>query len=155
MILELSSKAIHSSQNASFTSFRPDFFQCLSTSALGDQTSQFSTRASNRANFRKPSTGKAFRRISKDAVAKEDSFQQFFQYDLFKEWAQKYGSVFSVMKGTCPYIVVNDQSAARELFTKLGQNTSSRPYLPTESIVRGDYQPAMTNGPIWRVARRQ
>lgn len=60
-----------------------------------------------------------------------------------------------MMKGTCPYIVVNDQSAARELFTKLGQNTSSRPDLPTESIVRGDYQPAMTNGPIWRVARRQ
>lgn len=59
------------------------------------------------------------------------------------------------MKGTVPYIIVNEHNAAHELFIKLGQSSSARPELPLDWIGRGGYSPAMMNGKIWRDARRE
>lgn len=78
-----------------------------------------------------------------------------FQWNIFNKWGEQYGPVFSIMKGSKPYIVVNDPDAARELFVKLGQSTSGRTNVPTELAIRGGNNFAMSDGPLWRVARRQ
>ncbi|KAH7044517.1 putative cytochrome P450 [Macrophomina phaseolina] len=77
------------------------------------------------------------------------------QWNIFNKWGEQYGPVFSIMKGSKPYIVVNDPDAARELFVKLGQSTSGRTNVPTELAIRGGNNFAMSDGPLWRVARRQ
>ncbi|KAH6613012.1 putative cytochrome P450 [Boeremia exigua] len=77
------------------------------------------------------------------------------QWNLFNEWGNKYGSVFTIMKGSTPYVIVNDPEAARELFVKLGQSSSGRPNIHTELAIRGGNNLAMSDGALWRIARRQ
>ncbi|GME37495.1 cytochrome p450 [Neofusicoccum parvum] len=78
--------------------------------------------------------------------------QQEYKYI---EWAKHYGPVYSIMKGPYPYIIVNDPHAARELFTKLGQHTAARPYMPVMMMARAGYEPAQMSGSPWRAARKQ
>lgn len=59
------------------------------------------------------------------------------------------------MKGSRPYVIVNDPEAARELFNKLGQSSSGRLNIHTELAIRGGNNYPMSDGPLWRVARRQ
>ncbi|KAH6625125.1 putative cytochrome P450 [Boeremia exigua] len=78
-----------------------------------------------------------------------------FQWEIFNKWGKKYGGVFSFMKGSRPFVVVNDPEAARELFVKLSQSSSGRMNTHTELAIRAGNNYGMTDGPMWRVARRQ
>ncbi|GME61140.1 putative cytochrome P450 [Neofusicoccum parvum] len=73
----------------------------------------------------------------------------------YTEWAQEYGPVFSIMKGSSPYVIVNEANAARELFNKLGQYTAARPDLPVDLLTHGGYEPSGMSGSVWRLARKQ
>ncbi|KAL1636827.1 hypothetical protein SLS56_000920 [Neofusicoccum ribis] len=79
----------------------------------------------------------------------------FFLEDKYAEWAQEYGPVFSIMKGSSPYVIVNEANAARELFNKLGQYTAARPDLPVDLLTHGWYEPSGMSGSVWRLARKQ
>ncbi|PSN73010.1 putative cytochrome P450 [Corynespora cassiicola Philippines] len=80
---------------------------------------------------------------------------KFSQWNRFIEWGRQYGPVLSIMKGSRPYVIVNDPEAARELFVKLGQSSSGRLNSHTELAIRGGNNYPMSDGPLWRVARRQ
>ncbi|EXJ55982.1 3-hydroxyphenylacetate 6-hydroxylase [Cladophialophora yegresii CBS 114405] len=47
--------------------------------------------------------------------------------EQYRLWAQKYGSVYQIMLGNVPVIVVNSSKAAREIFGANSQALSSRP----------------------------
>ncbi|RAQ98964.1 cytochrome p450 [Stemphylium lycopersici] len=80
---------------------------------------------------------------------------KYFQWNIFNEWGKKYGPVISIMKGSRPYVIVNDPEAAHELFVKMGQSTSGRLNIHTEMITRGGENYPVIDGAPWRTARKQ
>ncbi|EOD43983.1 putative cytochrome p450 protein [Neofusicoccum parvum UCRNP2] len=72
---------------------------------------------------------------------------------IYTEWAKTYGPVYTVMKGSQPWVVVTGAGEAHEIFHKQGQATAGRPSSRMELAMRHGYWPQFMHGAKWRVAR--
>lgn len=78
----------------------------------------------------------------------------FYPEQIYTEWAKTYGPVFTVMKGSQPWIIVTGANEANEIFHKQGQVTAGRPSSKMELAMRSGFWPQFMYGPKWRVARK-
>lgn len=69
-------------------------------------------------------------------------------YKVFAEWGKKYGSIYSLMVGSNPLILVQSHKIAKELLDKRGAIYSSRPdmYILSDLSSRKLRQVAMVRG---------
>lgn len=72
----------------------------------------------------------------------------------FKEWAEEYGSIFSLKVGPTNIIVLTDRKAVNALLDKKGSIYSDRPaaYVPN-FVTHGHHLTLQPQGPSWREKR--
>ncbi|PSN67689.1 cytochrome P450 [Corynespora cassiicola Philippines] len=77
-------------------------------------------------------------------------------YKVFAEWGKKYGSIYSIMVGSSPLILVQSHKIAKELLDKRGAIYSSRPdmYILSDLASRKLRQVAMKYNATWRQIHR-
>ncbi|KAB2568769.1 Cytochrome P450 monooxygenase atE [Lasiodiplodia theobromae] len=73
---------------------------------------------------------------------------------LYTEWAKTYGPVYTVMKGSQPWIIVTGAAEAHDLFHVRGSATAGRTSSRMELAMRDGYWPQFLSGPQWRDARK-
>lgn len=56
--------------------------------------------------------------------------------EKYRKWAKQYGSVYQIMLGNIPVVVINSAAAAKAIFGQNAQALSSRPELYTFHKVR-------------------
>ncbi|KAI3573496.1 cytochrome P450 [Fusarium oxysporum f. sp. albedinis] len=74
----------------------------------------------------------------------------------YHKWAQKYGPIYSIMRGSQPVIVLSSAEIVRDLFDKRSNIYSDRPeYYLAEDIGSGGMRMTlMHSNPTWRLARK-
>ncbi|OHF02015.1 cytochrome P450 2D18 [Colletotrichum orchidophilum] len=76
-------------------------------------------------------------------------------YAKFKEWADQYGSIYSLKVGQSTMIVLNDRHAVHELLTSKGAYYNDRPVdQQFQLVMRGENTSLMHDGPLWRAERK-
>ncbi|OIW32570.1 putative cytochrome P450 oxidoreductase [Coniochaeta ligniaria NRRL 30616] len=72
----------------------------------------------------------------------------------FREWADKYGPIYSLTIGPTNIIVPSDRKAINQLLEKKGSIYSSRPHnYVTQYVTSGDHLTLEVVGPSWREKR--
>jgi cytochrome P450 len=73
----------------------------------------------------------------------------------FKEWADQYGSVYSLKIGRTTMIVLSDREAVFELLSRRGAHYNSRPVDKQIDAALGEENLSlMYEGPVWRAQRK-
>ncbi|KXH40283.1 cytochrome P450 2D18 [Colletotrichum salicis] len=76
-------------------------------------------------------------------------------YSKFREWANQYGSIYSLKVGQSTMIVLNDRHAVHELLTSKGAYYNDRPIDQQYDLaMRQENTALMHDGPKWRAQRK-
>lgn len=72
-----------------------------------------------------------------------------------KQWADEYGSVYSLKVGQSTLVVLNDRRAVHELLSLKGANNNDRPVDDQISLsTGGEFLSFMPEGSLWRAQRK-
>ncbi|KAI3558589.1 cytochrome P450 2D18 [Colletotrichum abscissum] len=76
-------------------------------------------------------------------------------YAKLKEWADQYGSIYSLKVGQSTMVVLNDRHAVHELLTSKGAYYNDRPIDQQYDLaMRQENTSLMHDGPVWRAERK-
>lgn len=76
-------------------------------------------------------------------------------YTKLKEWADQYGSIYSLKVGQSTMVVLNDRHAVHELLTSKGAYYNDRPVDQQYDLaMRQENTALMHDGPVWRAERK-
>ncbi|KAK7441119.1 cytochrome P450 2D18 [Colletotrichum acutatum] len=76
-------------------------------------------------------------------------------YTKLKEWADQYGSIYSLKVGQSTMVVLNDRHAVHELLTSKGAYYNDRPVDQQYDLaMRQENTSLMHDGPVWRAERK-